>query len=193
MKRLFPLGILLLVAATLAGCAHPITMNADLAKLEATAEAPIAKSVGYYLPDALRAVEVTTPGGGGDKVRYFPYRDLEPGFYKALSLAFTSVTKLAQPMEAGPKGVQLVITPEIRTTSASDGAFTWPPTEFTVTLTCAVHDPAGKPVKTLSVTGDGRATFSEFKSNFSLAAVRASDDALAKLVKALRSDPDLRR
>jgi len=174
------------------GCAHPINMSPDLAKLEPQG-AVIEARVGYYLPDALRSEEVTTPGGGGDKVRYFPYRDLEPGFYKALSATFADVTKLNQPMDARGSGVHLVITPTVKTTSYSDSAFTWPPTDFSVELTCSVQNAAGHPIKTIVVNGQGKATFSEFKSNFSLAAVRASDDALAKLVQQLRNDPDLRR
>ena len=148
------------------------------------------------VPDALRSVEVTTPGGGGDKVRYFPYRDIEPGFYKALSEAFTSVSKVQNPkdsaaLQAG--GISLLITPEVTTNSSSDGAFTWPPTQFSVKLVCTIVDAGGKPVETIRVNGEGGATFSEFKSNFSLAAVRASNDALAKLVKALVESPELRK
>jgi hypothetical protein len=33
----------------------------------------MAKKAAYYISDEDRAREVTTPGGGGDKVRYFPY------------------------------------------------------------------------------------------------------------------------
>jgi len=186
-----------LACVVLFGCAHPITMNPDLAAVTVPAGAkPIAKKVGYYIPDALRSVEVTTPGGGGDKVRYFPYRDIEPGFYKALSEAFTSVSKVQNPkdfaaLQAG--GISLLITPEVTTNSSSDGAFTWPPTQFSVKLVCTVVDAAGQPVETIRVSGEGGATFSEFKSNFSLAAVRASNDALSKLVKALVESPALRK
>lgn len=197
MKRLSSLVFSMIACVFLFGCAHPITMNPDLAVVAAPAGAtPIAKKVGYHMPDALRAVEVTTPGGGGDKVRYFPYRDIEPGFYKALSEAFTSVSKVQNPKDAAAlqaDGIVLLITPEVTTTSYSDSAFTWPPTQFTVRLVCAIADANGKPVETIRVSGEGAATFAEFKSNFSLAAVRASNDALGKLIKALGESPALRK
>ncbi len=80
MNRLVGYVFSALACLVLFGCAHPITMNPDLAAVTVPAGAkPIAKKVGYHIPEALRSVEVTTPGGGGDKVRYFPYRDIEPG------------------------------------------------------------------------------------------------------------------
>ncbi len=197
MNRFFAYCAALLACVFLFGCAHPITMTPDLSALSATGgKQVIDKQVGYYMPDALRSQEVTTPGGGGDKVRYFPYRDIEPGFYKALSEAFRGVTKIVDPKDVAAvksSGISLLITPEIRTSSSSSSAFTWPPTEFTVNLVCAITDPSGKPVETIKVTGEGRAEFAEFKSNFSLAAVRATNDALSKLIKALNDSSVLRK
>ena len=85
-----------------------------------------------------------------------------------------------------------MLTPEITTESASDSVMTWPPTQFTVNLNCRITDLAGKEVDTVRVSGYGRATFDEFKSNFSLAAVRASTDALNRLSQALRDSAKLR-
>lgn len=186
-----------LLATLLIGCAHPISMAPDLNLIKAdVGTAVIDRSVGYHISDASRAIEVTSAGGGGDKVRYFPYRDLEPGLYKALGESFRSVTRIPNPADANAvaaSGIQLLVTPEIRTVSASDSVFTWPPTQFTVDLTCTVTDARGQPVDVIRVSGYGQATFDEFKSNFSLAAVRASNQALGLLVKALGESPKLRR
>lgn len=196
MNRLMAYCSAMLACVFLFGCAHPINMNPDLALVSATDSKVIDKQIGYYMPDALRSLEVTTPGGGGDKVRYFPYRDIEPGLYKALSESFRSVTKIQNPKDAVAlknSGISLLITPEITTNSSSASAFTWPPTLFTVTLVCVITDPSGSPVETVKVAGEGRAEFDEFKSNFSLAAVRASNDALGKLIKALNESLVLRK
>lgn len=196
MKRLFSFVAVLLACVAMFGCAHPITMNPDMAALNAAGTTRIDRQVGYHISDASKALEVTTPGGGGDKVRYFPYRDIEPGFYKALSEVFSGVSKIQNPKDPAAvkaSGVSLVITPEISTTSFSDSLVTWPPTQFTVTLVCTVTDPQGKLVQTVRVSGDGRATFREFANNFSLAAVRATNDALGKLMKALAESPELRK
>jgi len=37
--------------------------------------------------------DAATAGGGGDKVQYKPYKDMETGFYKMLSNVFAQVTK----------------------------------------------------------------------------------------------------
>ncbi|MBX3586184.1 MAG: hypothetical protein KF796_06040 [Ramlibacter sp.] len=198
MKRILMSLLAVWACIAMVGCAHPITMNPDLAAVKAAGAGVtvIEKNVGYHIPDAARALEVTTPGGGGDKVRYFPYRDLEPGLYAALGEVFRGVTKIANPTDKAAmksNGVSLLITPEINTSSFSESIVTWPPTLFTVKLICTIADGEGKTVQVLTVNGEGRASFDEFKSNFSLSAVRATNDALAKLVKALASSPELRK
>lgn len=196
MKQVAKLLLASLACIALFGCAHPITLNPDLATIQAKGNPLIDKQVGFHISDASKAQEVTTPGGGGDKVRYFPYRDLEPGIYKALTEVFRSVSKVKDPKDLESlrtSGISLLIVPEITTTSASPSPFTWPPTQFSVTLACTVTDAAGKPVRSFSVTGNGKAEFDEFKSNFSLAAVRASNDALSRLVTVLGESPELRK
>jgi hypothetical protein len=188
MKQLLKLVLAATACVVLIGCAHPINMKPDLEGVKAVGTKRIDKQVGYHVSDANAALEVTTAGGGGDKVRYFPYRDIEPGFYKALSEVFKGVTKIKNPKdveEVRKSGATLLIVPEITTTSSSPSPFTWPPTQFTVTLAGSITDAAGQLVRKFSVTGEGKAEFEDFKSNFSLSAVRASNDALAKLVKAL--------
>lgn len=196
MKTSIKRGLLaasLATAALMVGCAHPISVNPDTASIRASSPARIQKAVAYYVsPDDMK-LEVTTPGGGGDKVTYFPYRDLDPAIYQALSQVFTSVIKSETPTPAAGRAVQLMFTPKLLTTSSSSSALTWPPTDFSVELTCKVTDAAGAPVTSIVVTGNGKAEFSEFKSDFSLSARRASLDAMNKLVKALESAPELRR
>src|SRR5882757_841160 len=82
--------------ALLAGCAHPIKVAPDVAKLERVSSTlpRLTANVGYYIPPEVSSVEVTTAGGGGDNIRYYPYTDVEPGFEKMLSNVFTGVVKL---------------------------------------------------------------------------------------------------
>jgi hypothetical protein len=188
MKQLLKLILAAAACVVLFGCAHPINMKPDLEGIKTVGVKRIDKQVGYHMSDASMALEVTTPGGGGDKVRYFPYRDIESGFYKALAEVFSGVSKIKNPKDAEEvrkSGVSLVIVPEIITSSSSPSPFTWPPTQFNVTLSGVVQDSNGQLVRKFIVTGDGKAEFDEFKSNFSLSAVRASNDALAKLIKIL--------
>lgn len=197
MKRFLAIFGSVLACAFLFGCAHPITMNPDLATISAPTETKVIdKSVGYHIPDSLRNLEVTTAGGGGDKIRYFPYRDIETGFYKALSEVFSKVTRVVDPKDQAAlraNGVSLLFTPEITTVSSSDSIVTWPPTQFSINLVCSITDPDGKLIDTVRINGAGFATFSEFKGNFSLAAVNASNDVLVKLMKELSASQALRK
>jgi hypothetical protein len=183
------LGALALLAVALTGgCAHPISLTADTGAVVGTgAITKVDRRVAVAISEEQKKLEVTTPGGGGDKVSYFPYRDMETGLYVALSETFTQVTRVSG--VGDPKvrqdGVSLILVPEISTTSHSPSLFTWPPTAFTVELRAALKDPGDRTVGQVRVQGEGRAEFGEFIADPSLSAKRAVQDVLVKLVKAL--------
>lgn len=189
---------LLVVAAIalLAGCAHPILIAPDIASISTRATPLINKKVGYFISAQNRELEVITPGGGGDKIRYFPYRDLETGLFKVLMGTFASVTRMekvptAETLRA--EGLAFAVTPKITTQSNSDSIFTWPPTSFTVEIECNTLTESGSEISSTRVVGFGNATFDEFKGDFGLAAKRASTDALNKLSKEFDALEVLRR
>ncbi len=194
MKRLLLLLTALVSVLALGGCAHPITLGPNVSSLAGTGVVKIDKRVGLVITEEAKKREFITPGGGGDKVSYQPYRDLESGLYFTLSESFAGVARLTGPADpkVAAEKLNYLITPDIRTTSFSDSVLTWPPTLFTVELVCTVVSDSGAPVTTLRVVGDGRASWDEFKGDFSLAAKRASEDALKKLAKAIADDKALR-
>ena len=118
------------LAAVVAGCAHPISLAGNAANLSGTGKAKIDKAAGLAVTEEDRKREVTSPGGGGDKVRYLPWRDLETGLYIALSESFTRVVRVAGATDPKVKaeGLNYVVTPRIVTTSYSPSLVTWPPT-----------------------------------------------------------------
>ncbi|MEI6000358.1 hypothetical protein H3V53_25105 [Paraburkholderia bengalensis] len=184
------------VIALLSGCAHDITISGDNAALVSKAASPINKTVGLVITDEERNKEVVTPGGGGDKVAYKPYHDLELPIYLELSNVFKDVVKLNTRPDAATwqsKNLSYIVTPSITTTSSSQSLLTWPPTDFSVTLECTITDPSGKLVTKKSVTGSGHAEFSEFKRNFGLAAQRATLDAVQKMQSAMQESAELRQ
>lgn len=187
MKRpLFALAVVVL-AALVTGCAHPISLSGDVSQLVGSNTTKSERKVGLALTDEQRKLEVTGPGGGGDKVSYLPYRDLEAGIYLALSEVFRDVRKVngLNDPKVQTEGLTYIVTPTISTTSFSPSLLTWPPTVFTIELTCKVSDLQNKTVAEVRVQGEGRAEFDEFKKDASLSAKRASEDALKKLTKAL--------
>jgi len=156
----------------------------------------IPKNIGLYISPADRAKEVTTPGGGGDKVSYHPYADMETGLYKVLGNTFQSVDSLSTLSDVNTiakHSLTLIAIPEITTTSSSSGVFTWMATDFTVQLSCRFTDLAGREVATISSTGTGHAEFSVLKSDFSVAGERASRDALEKFQAAVLQSEALRK
>ncbi|MBP6862959.1 MAG: hypothetical protein KBC57_11500 [Neisseriaceae bacterium] len=177
----------------LTGCAHSYMISPDsntLAPSEAAKPSP--KNVAYYIPAELLSLEVTTPGGGGDKVTYKPYKDLEPGFYRVLANNFANVTKLNRLNDADTLAkhkIDYVIQPKLVTNSSSGSMLTWPPTVFSIELSCTIYDAKGQVLFTPKVVGEGTAQFDEFKHDFSLAGKRAAADALLKLQAELQQLP----
>ncbi len=168
------------------GCAHNINIAPSLETPSTSSAERANKTVGLFISAEDRALDVESPGGGGDKLSYKPYKDLEGSLFFALSNVYSKVEALTTP-NAAEKNVSLVFAPKLATTSSSSSAFTWPPTDFSVTIQMTALDRAGKVLWKEDVTGNGKAEFSEFKTDYPLAARRASKDALDKLEKLLRT------
>jgi hypothetical protein len=191
-RRAFAVSVLLACA----GCAHPIVTTPDLAELRQETAKPIGKNVGYYISKEDRDKQVTTSEGGGDKVSYYPYKELEPALQKSLSNVFNRVYRLDSPTDIQAiqaQSIAYVFVPTISTNSSSDSVLTWPPTHFTVALACKALDLQGKAVWERQFTGQGTAEFNEFKADFSLAAKRASQSAFGQFQQAIVTDPEFRR
>jgi hypothetical protein len=168
----------------LVGCAHRINISPPLSTLEAGSVTRIDKTVGYYISAADKAKEIVTPGGGGDKVKYLPYEESEPALKQVLANIFSKIVPI-QSLEdkqfIATNEIVLIFIPSIATDSSSDSALTWPPTTFTVTVDCRAIDRSGATIWQKQVKGEGKAEFSEFKHDFSLAARRASKEAFLNL------------
>jgi hypothetical protein len=179
-----------------AGCAHPIVITPDLAELKSQDTEEIDKNVGYYISKEDREKKVITSGGGGDKVSYYPYKELESALQQTLSNVFRRVYPLqsqndTQAIEA--HGIAYIFTPTISTNSSSDNVLMWPPTNFTVALACKAVNRESKTIWEKQFTGDGVAEFADYKSDFSLAAKRASLSAFSQFQHALAKDPAFRQ
>lgn len=181
----------LVATILLGGCAHPISISPNVASLDSKAGAPskVKANVGYYLPPELLNLEVITPGGGGDKVRYFPYKDLDSAYMRILINVFAGVNRLnsannANEISSG--NINYVISPVLVTNSDSTGFFTWPPTNFTIDLTSNIREPSGNPIASPRVVGNGQVlSFSDFKGDFGLSGRIAMEDALLKMQRSL--------
>jgi hypothetical protein len=145
----------------------------------------IDENVGYFISDENLNKKITSPGGGGDKVSYQPYRDTEAALNTILSRVFNkvySIDSVDDIQYLSERNIRYIFKPSIKTDSSSSSAFTWPPTEFTFELTCSAVDTNGASVWEKTVSATGKAEFDEFKIDFSLAARRASDKAFQKML-----------
>lgn len=186
--------IVIFLYVFLTGCAHNINITPEISKIdEAGNTQPLPSKVGYYFEEN-REKEVITPGGGGDKVKYKPYKDIETGFYKMLTNVFDEVHAIdsIQDEDVVSKDLDYLIGLRVVTNSGSSSAFTWPPTSFSVDLTCKISDSSGAHQVDVRAIGQGEAEYSEFKSEFSLAAKRAANDALIKMQDYLLTSAELR-
>ncbi|MBJ2155942.1 hypothetical protein [Variovorax sp. IB41] len=188
------LAAALATAALLAGCSHPITMITETAPPRSVAHL-IPKKVAYVMTDAQRDLQVTTAGGSGDRVSYYPYRDLEKSIRDALRGVYRNVIVVRTASDAKANeaaGVSLVFTPQIKTDSSSSSWVTWPPTAFTAEVSCVVTDAAGAEVTRVRASGNGTAEFGEFNGDYGLAARRAARQMTSQLSSEIRRNEKLR-
>jgi hypothetical protein len=189
--RYVPLVLLLFLAA----CAHGITIVPDPSTVPEAGTAKSSKNVAYYLAKADKDQQVTTPGGGGDTVSYYPVRDLEHGIFRVLSGVFDRVYTLPARDDLNflaTNGIAFVFEPTVTSDSSSSNVLIWPPTDFTVSIAVKAYDLDRKLIWERTVVGKGKATAGELMSNFSLSANRAASDALKQLQGALAAEPVFR-
>lgn len=166
------------------GCARQMNMTPPLSSLSTDGIGKIEKNVGYYISSDDLSREVITPGGGGDKLSYYSYRDCAPVMRKILSNIFNQVHRLESSGDRqfiSANNISYVFIPRIETQSSSESAFTWPPTRFSVFLKCKATDSSGYAIWEKEVKGEGEATYDEFKHDPPLAAKRAVINAFSKL------------
>lgn len=178
-KKLIIVSIILL-----SGCAHEITINSDISNLSES-KLKIDKAVGYHISESNRNKKVVTPGGGGDKITYAPYKDTESAIYAVLSNKFKDVYNLKSLDDKSfiqENEIKLIFLNEIVTNSSSDSVFTWPATKFTIDLTIKAIKANGESVWEKQVLSTGEATFEEMSDGkFALAARRATEKAFLML------------
>ena len=158
----------------------------------------IEKNVGYYISPENLAKQVETPGGGGDKVKYFPYKESEPALNKILSNLFGEVYPLSSPNPTefvAAKNIAYIFIPTITTDSSSCSAicikhpfsagsscgYIWPPCDFSVSLDCRATDGAGKVIWETSLKAEAHVGLPEIKRDRSLAGKEAIKEAFLEL------------
>lgn len=185
MGRLFRLAIVALLFFGL-GCAHRIDITPALDALNVSGISKIDKNVGYYISPEKIAKEVETPAGGGDKVKYLPYKESEPALNRVLSNVFREVYALPSPGHAEfieSKNISYIFVPTITTDSSARSFATWPPSDFTVSLDCKATDASGRSVWETSLKAEAHEPLQDVRRD----PARAGKVALQKAFLELQS------
>ena len=179
----------------LAACSHPVKITPPTLTLVSDPAVRIDRAVGYLITDQQRAKQVTTRGGGGDKISYTPYRDLESGLYQTLASVFSAVYVVpgaGADAFVADKHLTFVFVPDIATESSSSNIVLWNPTDFSVRLHVVANDADGRQVWSRDFTGKAHAAAGGSLVE-NLAAQPASADVFAQLQKALIEEPLFRK
>lgn len=166
------------------GCAHRISITPALDDVPAPGATRIEKVVGYYISPENLAKEVVTPGGGGDKAKYLPYKETESVLSRVLSNVFREVYAVPSPSHAefiASKNIAYVFTPTITTDSSSRSALIWPPSDFIVSLNCKATDPSGRVVWETNLTGEAHERLPDVYRDHSRAGKVAVQNAFVEL------------
>lgn len=197
MRKISGLAVIFASLLMFSGCAHKIDMAPNLDSIRTTQVEPFKLNVAYYISDADKQLEVITPGGGGDKVKYTPYADTEAALNAVLQNAFTKayfLKSLEDKAFIADKNISYIFQPKIVTSSSSDNMFTWPPERFAVELTCTALDPLSKSsLWEITTNGAGTADFGDYRKDFSAAARKASEDAFLKMLIELSKTKKIER
>jgi hypothetical protein len=183
LKHLFRLFMTVLLLA-LVGCAHAISITPGIGSISADGVSKIEKNVGYYISPEDLAKVVETAGGGGDKVKYFPYKEAEPALKQILENIFHEVYPVPSLVNVDfitNKNIDYVFIPLITTYSSSRSMWIWPPSDFTMQLKCRTVDATGNEVWETTATGDAHERLPDVARDHGLAGREATSKAFSDL------------
>lgn len=171
-------------------CSHTLNISPDLRTLNNKSEKLSKRKIGYYISQSNRDMLVIDSTTSGDKLEYFPYRDLESGFVKILYNTHEEVEKMLNPVgvEGDNKKAMYIFIPEIRTKAISTSILTWPPSSFNIEFLVKVVDGDGKLVTEKNYKAEGAATFTDWQKDFSHAGKDASSKVLKMFLEELSNE-----
>ena len=171
--------LLLLPLVFMSGCVHDISVAPELSKLEKVRPVTIHRTVAYYISPEQYALQVTTPGGNNDELRYRPYQESEAALKKVLENIFTEVHRIdsLDDPKIEKHHVRFIFVPQIETMSYSNSNVDWQPTKFSFILKVAFLAPDGAPFYESYAQGKGSANFGRYRDNPAYAVEIASRSA----------------
>lgn len=181
-------SILLLLLFLIYGCTHPIVISPDLSLIKNNSKI-INKKVGYYISSKDRNKEIIDYATSGDKVSYYPYRDLENGIHRVLLEVFkeVNVVDLSLIEDSKNNDYSYIFIPEITTESKNDSNHFWPPTYFQIDLKMKAIGQQNQPIWEKNFQKIGTATSEEWKYNQGMAGNKASAKILKELLDEIAS------
>ncbi|WP_345977423.1 hypothetical protein [Sulfurimonas sp. HSL3-7] len=179
MRTLFLLFPLVLMS----GCIHDISVAPELSKIIKERPVTIHRTVAYYIPSELYALQVTTPGGNNDELRYSPYKESEAALKKVLGNVFTEVHRIdsLDDPKIGEHRIRFIFVPQIETMSYSNSNVDWQPTKFSFILKVKFLTVDKKRFYESYAHGKGISNFGRYQDNPAYAVEIASRSAFLQL------------
>ena len=167
----------------MSGCVHDISVAPELSMITKERPVIIHRSVAYYIPPEQYALQVTTPGGNNDKLRYSPYKESEAALKKVLENVFTEVHRIdsLDDEKIDKHHIRFIFVPQIETMSYSNSNVDWQPTKFNFILKVTFLTADKKPFYESYAQGRGIANFGRYRDNPAYAVEIASRSAFLQL------------
>ena len=162
---------------------HDISVAPELSKLKKVRPVTIHRTVAYYIPPEQYALQVTTPGGNNDELRYRPYQESEAALEKVLGNVFTEVHRIdsLDDPKIDEQQIRFIFVPQIETMSYSNSNVDWQPTKFSFVLKVKFLTADKKMFYESHAQGKGIANFGRYPENPAYAVEIASRSAFLQL------------
>lgn len=187
--------IIIAIMFCMVGCAHPINITPSLDTYTSEGITKVEKNVGYYISPYDLAKEVVTPAGGGDKVKYLPYKESEPVLKKVLSNRFANVFMISSLEDREfilSNKITYIFVPTIETNSSSRSSWIWPPSDFSISINCKGMDSSGNEIWQTTVRGESHLGLPQVYRDHALAAKIATQDVFSALFQEIVKAESLR-
>ena len=171
-------------------CAHRINITPPLTQFKSTESSRVEKNVAYFISPKNLKKQVVTPGGG-DKVKYLPYKESEPALRTILSNIFNNVYPISTLNDTQfiiSKDISYIFIPNIDTNSSSRSIWIWPPSDFTVTLNCYAMDSSEITVWQTKINAEAHLGLPSVFKDHSLAGKVAIEKAFSILQREIHAE-----
>lgn len=167
----------------LCGCTHQISIKPSQMQFNSGKKINSECGLVFSPSDTERLYKET--GAGGDSYEYKAYSDLKFSYNVMLRQICDGTRNFDSHDAAINQASPVVFMPEIKEVRSKAGFFTWPPTEFYLSVRTKIFDATGEQLQLLNSTGKGNMTLMEMQGNFGSAGGQAVRNVLIDVMESI--------